>query len=150
MELSSNIVAATVEYNPKTGKITERDPDGLDAHTKGSKLDAGKPDASMLLMFGKALLAVAEICTFGAKKYTRGGWQTVANGKERYTAAELRHMCKEHYEDYDADSGLLHLAHGAWNALARLEMKLREIEDDNSCATNKSRATSPADCTPKL
>lgn len=134
----------------RTNRPIEVDPNGLDAHADGSKLDAGKPDASMLLMFGKALIAVAEISTFGAKKYTRGGWQSVADGFERYTAAELRHMCKEHYEDYDADSGLLHLAHGAWNALARLEMKLRSMDNDNSCATDTCRTTAPADSTPKL
>lgn len=110
--------------------VDEVDPDGIGQHTSGAKLDDGKPDTSLLLMFGRALLAVAEIGTFGAKKYTRGGWQEVVRGRERYTAAELRHVFKEHYEDHDPDSGLLHAAHGAWNALARLELILREREDD--------------------
>ena len=105
------------------------DPDGIGQHTIGAKLDDGKPDASLLLMFGKALEAVAQVGTLGAKKYTRGGWQSVARGIERYTAALLRHLFKEHYEDNDPDLGLLHAAQVAWNALARLELILRERED---------------------
>jgi len=105
------------------------DPYGLDQHELGAKLDAGKPDASLLLMFGKALEAVAAVGTFGARKYTRGGWQSVVGGIERYTAALLRHLFKEHYEDNDPDSQLLHAAQVAWNALARLELLLREQDD---------------------
>lgn len=112
-------------------KLTyEGDPHGLDQHEAGAKLDAGKPDASLLLMFGHALSAVAEVGTFGARKYTRGGWQSVPNGRHRYTAAMLRHVLKENYEADDPDSGLLHAAHAAWNSLARLELLLREEEGD--------------------
>ena len=108
---------------------SEEDPDGLKQHESGAKLDSGKPDTSLLLMFGKALVAVAEVGTFGAKKYSRGGWQSVVGGLERYTAALMRHLFAEHYEDYDSDSKLLHAAQVAWNALARLELILRERED---------------------
>lgn len=107
----------------------ELDPDGIKQHDAGAKLDAGKPDCSLLLMFGKALLAVAEVGTFGAKKYSRGGWQKVAGGTTRYTAALLRHLWKEQDEDYDRDLPVLHAAQVAWNALARLELILRERED---------------------
>lgn len=110
--------------------MSEVDPNGLGQHTHGAKLDAGKPDASLLLMFGKALAAVAQVGTFGAEKYSRGGWQGVVDGEQRYTAAMLRHLLKEHYESTDADSGLLHAAHAAWNALARLDLMLREERDD--------------------
>ncbi len=104
----------------------EVDPNGVDQHALGAKLDSGKPDASLLLMFGKALAHVAEVGTFGAEKYTRGGWEHVLDGENRYTAAMLRHVLQEHYESVDPDSGLLHAAHTAWNALARLELLLRE------------------------
>lgn len=105
--------------------MSEVDPNGIIQHEPGAKLDDGKPDTSLLLLFPKALLAVAEVGTFGAKKYSRGGWQFVANGFTRYTAALLRHLFKSSYEDYDDDSGLLHDAQVAWNALARLELRLR-------------------------
>lgn len=103
----------------------ERDPRGLEPCAPGAKLDAGKPDAGLLLDFGRALLAVAEVSTHGARKYSRGGWQHVAGGVERYTAAMMRHLLCEPREDRDRDSGLPHAAQTAWNALARLELMLR-------------------------
>lgn len=109
-------------------EFQEKDPLGKDPHQPGAKLDDGKPDASLLLMFGKALTEVAQVGTFGAKKYTRGGWRTVPNGFDRYTAALVRHMLAEDHEADDDDSGLLHAAHAAWNALARLQLLLEESE----------------------
>lgn len=110
----------------------EVDPHGLGSKVPGAKLDAGKPDTSLLLMFGKALLSVASVGTFGARKYSRGGWQHVADGKLRYTAALMRHLFKSAYERIDPESGLPHLAHAAWNALAILELDLREEEDEQA------------------
>ena len=98
------------------------------AELPGVKLDKGKPDASLLLDFGRALLAVAEVGTFGVKKYTRNGWTEVENARERYTAALMRHLLLEGQGSVDSDSGLQHDAHAAWNALARLDLRLREEE----------------------
>jgi len=112
----------------------EKDPNGLDSSQPGSKLDSGKPMASLLKMFGLALLEIAKVGTFleiakvgtfGAEKYSRGGWEHVENGEERYDDAMWRHLLKEHLSECDPDSGFLHEAHAAWNALARLELKLR-------------------------
>lgn len=108
----------------------EQDPNGIEQHTAGAKLDAGKPDLSLLLMFGRALAAVGQVGSFGAKKYSRGGWLSVPNGVERYTAAMLRHLLGEDRGVYDDESGLRHAAQVAWNALARLELMLRE--EDNA------------------
>lgn len=110
--------------------IKEVDPYGKGQHDAGAKNDAGKPDASLLLMFGRALSEVAAVGTFGAKKYSRGGWRSVPNGSERYTAALLRHLFAEDREAIDEDIGLLHAAAVAWNALARLELILKEGESD--------------------
>lgn len=104
----------------------ERDPTGLSANEPGAKLDAGKLLAGVLVDFSLALTAVAEVGTFGAKKYSRGGWQHVDRGIERYSDAKWRHALKERHEPRDPDSGLLHAAHEAWNTLARLELMLRE------------------------
>lgn len=108
--------------------MAEADPSGLDPHVPGAKLDVGKPDMSLLLAFGRALDAVGRVATFGAGKYTPGGWQHVQNGPGRYTAALLRHLFAEDRGRIDADSGLPHAAQVAWNALARLELMLRESE----------------------
>ena len=112
----------------------ESDPNGIDQHAAGAKLDDGKIQAGVLKDFSLALTAIAEVGSFGANKYTRGGWQSVPNGIERYEDAFWRHLLKERHEPVDGDSGLLHQAHLAWNILARLEMTLRKNHEriDNS------------------
>lgn len=110
--------------------MTEFDPTGKDPHSAGAKLDAGKllPDL-VLGDFARALTAVVEVGTFGAHKYSRSGWIHVPDGINRYGEAKQRHWLKEKAgEAYDPDSGLLHAAHEAWNALARLDLILRERE----------------------
>ena len=106
----------------------ETDPNGINQHDSGAKLDADKPDASLLGYFGNALLQVARVGTFGAKKYTRGGWQDVPDGINRYTAAMLRHYCAENESPVDEDLPVLHAAQVAWNALARLELMVRDYK----------------------
>ncbi|WP_444897912.1 dATP/dGTP diphosphohydrolase domain-containing protein [Microbulbifer sp. SSSA005] len=103
----------------------ERDPNGKDQHEPGAKCDEGKIMAGVLDDFSLALMAVAEVGTFGANKYTRGGWQQVPNGRQRYRDALWRHHLKERHETKDPETGLLHKAHKAWNALAELELELR-------------------------
>jgi hypothetical protein len=100
----------------------------------GAKLDANKTQTGILADFSMALNAVAEVGTFGANKYSRGGWQHVLNGIERYNDAMWRHLLAESRHEFDSDSGLRHAAHMAWNALARLELILRKKEDDEAKA----------------
>ena len=109
----------------------ECDPNGLDQHDRGAKLDQGKPRVSLVFDFARALLSVAEVSTFGARKYCDGGWMQVEEGFKRYSDALGRHLLAERFEYLDKDSGLPHAAHAAWNALARLEFLLREKEKDN-------------------
>lgn len=107
--------------------MKERDPNGKDAHDKGSKLDAGKNRMSLVLgAFAPALIAVSEVGTVGANKYTDDGWLEVPNGIQRYDDAQLRHWAKRHSgETIDPDTKLLHAAHEAWNALAKLTLILK-------------------------
>lgn len=107
----------------------ENDPNGIDQHAPGAKLDAGKVLAAILGDFGLALMEVAKVGTFGANKYTRRGWEELPEGELRYTDAMWRHLLKEHWEEFDPDSNLLHEAHLAWNVLARLELKLRRLSE---------------------
>lgn len=109
-------------------RVNEIDPHGTSQHAPGAKLDAGKVRPSLIFNdMPRALLAVAEVGTFGANKYSDGGWQHVPNGINRYTDAMDRHRLKEFTEgSHDKDSELLHAAHLAWNALARLELLLRK------------------------
>jgi hypothetical protein len=110
----------------------EADPNGIEAHAPGAKLDAGKPEAALLLDFGLALDMVARVATYGATKYSRGGWQHVEDGQHRYTSALLRHLMAEKYSYADSDTDLPHAAHAAWNALSRLELMLRKKQEDKS------------------
>jgi hypothetical protein len=122
---SRKVEDKTIEETFFPLEASEADPYGIDQHELGAKLDSGKIKAGLLVDFSNALLAVAEVGTFGANKYTRGGWQHVLNGPERYTDAMLRHLLKEPNEPNDPDSDLKHASHLAWNALARLELMLR-------------------------
>ena len=97
---------------------------GFFALNGGIKYDAEKIDPSFVLeYFPRALLAIAAVSEYGARKYTRGGWETVDNGILRYGAALARHQLAQHIEGPydDSDSGLSHLAQQAWNTLAVLE-----------------------------
>ena len=83
--------------------------------------------------FPRAIELVAAISAFGASKYAWKGWRTVPNGVERYSNALVRHLMAESKGEFeDSDSGLPHAAHGAWNALARLELILQEKEKENA------------------
>lgn len=98
-------------------------------HEPGAKLDSGKVRVGLMFKgFPRALMAVAEVVTFGADKYTPLGFLEVENGEERYDDAKGRHILEGQLSDYDEDSGLLHIAHEAWNSLAKLEFYLREKE----------------------
>ena len=108
----------------------ESDPNGRSANTPGAKLDAGKNRPGLVLGgFARALWAVSEIGTFGAAKYTENGWVEVPNGQARYDDAKMRHWLKEHMgQELDPESEKLHMAHEAWNALARLDLFIRAQE----------------------
>ena len=95
---------------------------------KGVKLDSGKNRLGLVLGgFSHALWFVGCVGTFGANKYTDNGWQEVKNGRSRYLDALLRHLFKVFMgEETDKESGLPHLAHVCWNALAILELTVHE------------------------
>ena len=108
--------------------MPEVDPTGRDLHQPGAKADSGKIMGELLLEFSLAIEEVLKVGTFGAKKYTLGGWVEVPEGYRRYTGALIRHLLKERREDVDPDMDLPHQAAVAWNALARLELMLRAKE----------------------
>lgn len=112
---------------PPSGK--ESDPNGKNPHEPGAKLDSGKPPIyrGAIAYFPRAISAVAAVSAFGASKYAWKGWESVPDGFNRYTDAMVRHLVSEGKgEDLDSDSRLLHAAHTAWNALARLEILLKD------------------------
>lgn len=109
-------------------KIQEADPHGIDQHTPGAKLDAGKDRVWLCLGgFSRALAEVAKVTTIGATKYTPNGWMEVADGEARYMDAFGRHMLAlGSGEAIDADTGCRHKAQMIWDLLASLELELRK------------------------
>jgi len=114
----------------KVSQQRDTDPYGKSAHEKGSKLDEGKQQADLVLRcFARALSAVCDVGTMGAIKYTPEGWIDVPDGIQRYGNAQMRHYLKRSSgEVLDQESGLHHQAHEIWNAMAQLELLLREQE----------------------
>lgn len=111
--------------------MNELEPTGRNPHEPGAKLDAGKSPImrGVINYFPRALAKVADVSDLGARKYTWGGWEAVPDGFQRYSDAMGRHMVGESVDGpVDPQTGLLHAAQVAWNALARLELLLREAK----------------------
>jgi hypothetical protein len=121
---------ALPKYAKKIGEPGMLDPNGFAQHAPGAKLDAGKVRPSLTIDgFRNALLEVSKVSTMGAAKYSDNGWKQVPDGIQRYTDAMYRHLLAE---GVDEESGLSHLAHAAWNALAVLELTLTQEDADLS------------------
>lgn len=114
------------------GFIIERDPNGKDLKAGGAKADAGKIPVTRgaLHYFPRAILAVAELSQIGATKYSWKGWESVPDGINRYGDAMGRHELRIQgdFSRRDPDTNVLEATAVAWNALARLELILRESE----------------------
>jgi hypothetical protein len=111
--------------------MAEKDPNGRNPNEPGAKLDDGKAPVwqGLLDYFPRACEAVSLVSAGGARKYAWKGWETVPDGINRYSNAQGRHQLKiAKGEVYDVD-GFLHRAQVAWNALAVLELWLREQDD---------------------
>jgi hypothetical protein len=95
--------------------------------TEGRKDDAGKPRPTLVMRtMANALQQVLAVAEYGARKYSPDNWLQVPDAVQRYTDAMLRHQ-QAHLrgEVRDPESGLPHMAHAAWCALAVLELGAR-------------------------
>lgn len=98
---------------------------------EGRKDDAGKPRPTLVQRdMANALQQVLQVAEYGARKYAPGNWLQVPDAVQRYTDAMLRHQ-QAHLrgEVRDPESGLPHMAHAAWCALAVLELGARKRVD---------------------
>lgn len=112
------------------GEVVEEDPNGIEAHTAGAKLDRGKLRAGLVLRgFKDALVGVSRVGTFGAAKYSDNGWKSVSNGYSRYEDALYRHLLAD---GVDEQSNLPHLYHAAWNILAMIQLS-EDVPKEKSC-----------------
>lgn len=78
--------------------------------------------------FPNALKAISCATEFGHSKYPEDvdylNFSRVENGVQKYADACQRHNMEKY--SVDSDSGLPHIFHKAWNAMAELEMYLKE------------------------
>ena len=80
------------------------------------KYDSGK--LKYHLVPSESIQAIAEIMTYGAEKYCENSWQGLDDFENRYYDALMRHLeAWRQGEKIDKESGKLHLAHAATNAI---------------------------------
>lgn len=97
----------------------------------GVKHDTAKPRPTLIIhSMARAVDAVVAVGEYGARKYADDNWIKVDNAERRYTDAMHRHdLAIGRGETHDPESGHLHAAHRAWNALAALDIILRKAND---------------------
>jgi hypothetical protein len=96
---------------------------------EAKKYDDGKPDMSLLSPI--AITKIAEVMSFGRKKYAAHNWRAGFNWS-RLIAAALRHILS--YlggEDKDPESGLSHLAHASCCLMFLLEFEVTHKDKDD-------------------
>lgn len=95
----------------------------------GIKYDKDK--IRMELIPPKALVAIGEIMTMGAKKYGANNWQGVSI--DRYVGALIRHLVKymENKDSKDPDSELSHMKHVLTNAAFIVALEDKELNNTN-------------------
>jgi hypothetical protein len=97
--------------------------------TSGVKHDGEKPRLD-LLPWG-AVVACADVLTFGARKYGEDNWHRVPDGKRRYLAASLRHVIAYARGEWlDEESGLPHLAHALTSLMFLFELAVKDVGSD--------------------
>jgi hypothetical protein len=94
----------------------------------GVKYDDKKIQMELLPL--RELQEVARVLTYGAKKYAPDNWKKVANAKERYTGALLRHLTEYRegnvFDHETCPDPLRHIAQVACNALFLLYFELQD------------------------
>lgn len=87
------------------------------------KFDASKPRYELVPPI--AIKAMAEVITYGAKKYQANNWQTCTD-TDRFVGAIYRHIeAWRAGEELDPESGLHHLAHAMTNLAYLLFLKAK-------------------------
>lgn len=101
----------------------------VDERTGARKADAEKVRVDLLPV--DALLAAAEVFTYGAAKYEARNWEKGFDWSRIY-GATLRHLWAWFRgEDIDKESGYHHLAHAACCVLMLLAMATRPVGRDD-------------------
>ena len=124
-----------------------------DGRASDGKADGGKPRASLLFVqFGKALMSIVRVLTFGALKYPKppldDSWRDVPNAIVRYQDALYRHLDKIFVEGewIDPESGEPHITHAQCNMLFLYELMSKFYGDPvDITGVNKCEGAAEAD-----
>ncbi len=101
----------------------------------GTKHDDGKPDISLLS--STAVLKIAQVMTFGKKKYDAHNWRK-GFPYSRLLSAALRHIfAYVGGETLDPESGISHLAHACCCLMMVLEFETTKPELDDRYQNGK-------------
>lgn len=97
---------------------------------ESKKNDRQDGKVMMELLPFRELEEIAKVFTAGAKKYGKNTWQNLPDGYERYKGALLRHLTEiEKGNEIDEDTGCMHAAQVAINAIFMLHFKMNEREN---------------------
>ncbi len=100
-----------------------------ESRCEGIRENTNKPPVNLVL--SKALLEVAKVAEFGAKKYSPHNYRKGMKWSF-FVDAAMRHLIKYCTgEKKDEESGLSHLAHVCWNTLALLEFEVEKLGQDD-------------------
>lgn len=102
--------------------------------SEATKAKYGRPQVFLGVVgrFPRSMLEIARVSEYGANKHGRAmtdmSFLNVPDAEHVYAEAEARHMAKEALEGpiNAGDDEMLHKAQKAWNALADLEVYLRD------------------------
>lgn len=91
----------------------------IDKPDKALRYDGGKTRHDLLP--AHALNELAKVYTMGSLKYAPNNWRNGMKWSRVFGSLERHLNAIKRGEDYDTESGLLHAAHVAWNAITLLE-----------------------------
>lgn len=123
-----------IDHSVNTSAAT---PVGTTVVLSGVKYDQEKPDISLLS--SKALLKVADVMTYGKKKYSAHNWRGGIAYSRLISAAQRHLLAFQDGEDKDPESKLSHLAHASCCLMMLLEFEqTRPDLDDRYGKTKKT------------
>lgn len=104
----------------------------------GVKYDSNKPDFSLLSPI--ALAQLAQVLTFGAKKYAPNNWRNGID-QSRLVSAALRHITAFNSgEDTDPETGLPHMAHAMCCCMFSVELQQSSLDIDSRFKYDEDQA----------
>ena len=105
---------------------------------EGTKYDDNK--IRMELLSSEALIKIAEVMTFGAKKYDSHNWRKGIKWSRIYGASQRHLVAWIAGEDKDPETGISHLAHAGCCIMFLLEFEKTHKELDDRYVEKKKNA----------